>query len=852
MGEVYLAEDISLKRRVAIKVLPQSFSLDKERSARFEREARLLASLNHPNIAIIHGLEKSDNQQFLVMELVEGETLAERIKKGSMSVEETLEACRQIAEGLESAHEKGIVHRDLKPANIKVTPEGKVKILDFGIAKAFHEQRHDTDSSKSQAITDEMTRPGLILGTAAYMSPEQAKGKAVDKRTDIWAFGCVLFEMLTGKRAFGDETVSEVIASVLKGEPEWDALPKSLPAPLRRLLERSLEKDPNRRLRDTGDARFDLEDAHNWKEPLEIESKVGIRASAWRWAIAALLSVITALAGIWIGRSLAPKAPLSVSKLEISLPEGLQIDSAPAISPDGRIIAYTASQGEGSESNLYLRPIDATDAWVVPDSEGASEPFFSPDGSKVAFFTSDKLCIASVSGGQPIELAASPMDFGGSWGFDDMILFVPDLTGGIFRIPAAGGEPKLIVTPDVSRGEYAYTWPQHLPDGKHVLFYVWGGRERSGTALLSLETEQWQFIIPDRYGRYVPSGHMTVYDNTSATLRGAVFDPTNPVVLGDDVPILNNFFWKYQKVREYVAFSTEGTMIYAAGNPKMKRLVWIDSAGKMVPLDEEWRAYSDPKISPDGHRVVFLDEGEIWIKDLRRGTSSRIETADRGLDLNFQPLWSSNSRLIFASNRSGDWELYSRELDGKTQAEILLQREGFQHPESVALDGTIAFFEGGDLWLLRPGADPEPYLVTSFSTWQARFSPDGNLIAYISNATGRPEVYIQRLEGSDKQIMVSLEGGWDPAWSPDGRTLYYRRGKELWAAKIDPLSLESVERPRLLKSALMDSSVRGRSYDIAPDGRILVIQPHPNSVPNRLNVVLNWFEELKRLISPER
>jgi len=442
------------------------------------------------------------------------------------------------------------------------------------------------------------------------------------------------------------------------------------------------------------------------------------------------------------------------------------------------------------------------------------------------------------------------MDFGGSWGSDDMILFVPELTGGIFRIPAAGGEPQPIVTPDVSRGEYAYTWPQHLPDGKHVLFYVWGGKERSGTALLSLETEQWQFILPDRYGRYVPSGHMTVYDNTSATLRAAAFDPKTPVILGDDVPILNDFYWSYGKAREYVAFSADGTMIYATGNPQRKRLVWIDSAGEMVPLDEEWRAYSDPKISPDGFRVVFLDEGEIWIKDLRRGTSSRVETADRGLDLNFQPLWSGNSRLSFASNRSGDWELYGRELDGKTQAEVLLRRKGFQHPESVAPDGTIVFWEGGDLWLLRPGADPEPYHVTSFRAWQARFSPDGKLIAYISNETGRPEVYIRRLDGRDKKIMVSLEGGWDPAWSPDGRTLYYRRGKELLAAQIDPFSLENVERPRLLKSALMDFTVRGRSYDIAPDGRILVIQPHADSVPNRLNVVLNWFEELKRLVPP--
>ncbi len=291
-------------------------------------------------------------------------------------------------------------------------------------------------------------------------------------------------------------------------------------------------------------------------------------------------------------------------------------------------------------------------------------------------------------------------------------------------------------------------------------------------------------------------------------------------------------------------------MIYAAGNPQRKRLAWIDSAGEMVPLDDEWRAYSDPKISPDGFRVAFLDEGEIWIKDLRRGISSRIETADRGLDLNFQPLWSSNNRLIFASNRSGDWELYGRELDGKTPAEILLRREGFQHPESVAPDGTIAFWEGGELWLLRPGADSELYQVSSFRlrAWQARFSPDGKLIAYISNETGRPEVYIQRLDGSDKRIRVSLEGGWDPAWSPDGRILYYRRGKELWAAQFNPRSLESVERPRLLKSALMESEVRGRSYDVAPDGRILVIQPHPDSVPNRLNIILNWFEELKRLV----
>jgi len=448
MGEVYLAEDTNLKRQVAIKVLPLQFALDKDWLARFEREARLLAALNHPNIATIHGLEKSDGQQFLVMELVEGDTLAERIKKGPLPVDEALELCRQIAEGLESAHEKGIIHRDLKPANVKVTPEGKVKILDFGLAKAFLNQLGESDLSKSPAITDEMTRPGVILGTAAYMSPEQAKGKSLDKRTDIWAFGCILYECLTGKRAFKGETISEILASILKDEPDWNVLPDTTPMKVQELVNRCLVKDPRNRRHDIAEARIDIQDIVTGS-PAEI-APAARPEPRWRYLFWATLGLVLILfcVMLWSPWRTSKSPEQLLSRFTINLPPnetlGYEVGSSVVLSPDGTHLIYVSQKEDTTQ--LYLRPIHDFEAKPITDTEGAKGPFFSPDGKWVAFYADGKLKKVSLLGGTPQIICDAKSGLGGTWSEDDTIYFGDWYKASLMRVSAAGGTAERLTT----------------------------------------------------------------------------------------------------------------------------------------------------------------------------------------------------------------------------------------------------------------------------------------------------------------------------------------------------------------------------------------------------------------------
>src|SRR5450432_156408 len=498
MGEVYRARDTKLSRNVALKVLPEAFVRDPDRMARFEREAKMLASLNHPNIASIYGLEESNGLTCLVMELVPGETLAEKIKReGAIAVVEVQAIARQMADALEAAHEKGIVHRDLKPANVRVTPDGKIKLLDFGLAKIFESDPTGSSPSatRSPTLTGRATAAGMILGTAAYMSPEQARGRTVDKRSDVWAFGCVLYEMLAGKRAFEGETVSDTLAAVLMKEPDWAALPGEMPAGVGRVLRKCLQRDVKLRLRDIGDARFDLDDAS--ASPLEssgntaAQSSVapggrGTRKPLLAWGAAA------AFAAVAVALALRSRAPgvAPIVRLSIPLAPGqiLSAGSMPAISRDGRTIAYGARDASGV-MRLYVRALDRYDPTVIPDSEGAQQPFFSPDGNRVGFFARGKLMTAAVSGGAPAAIAdASSQPFGGTWGEDDTIVFVPSLMTGLLRISSSGDKPRNLTEPDDAAGGYGHVWPQFLPGGRSLLFTIWGGTNSAakGAALLWL------------------------------------------------------------------------------------------------------------------------------------------------------------------------------------------------------------------------------------------------------------------------------------------------------------------------------------------------------------------------------
>ena len=627
MGEVYLADDLSLDRKVALKFLPDAFTGDPERMARFEREAKLLASLNHPNIAAIYGLEQAEGKRFIVMELVEGETLAQRLSKGPLPIEEALGICRQIAEGLEAAHEKGVIHRDLKPANVMITDGDKVKILDFGLAKALSDETQSVDASQSPTITEAMTQPGIILGTAAYMSPEQAKGKAVDKRADIWAFGCILYECLTGKRAFEGETVTETLAAVLTREPEWE----KVPARVRPLLRRCLEKDPKKRLRDIGDAYALLESA---------PESVPAKRPWFAWGVA----IVGVLAALVLAVLYFRQAPVEAPEicLEVNTPPTSDPLSF-AISPDGRQLVFVAS-AEGQQ-RLWLRPLDQITAQPLVGTEGAKYPFWSPDSRSIGFFADAKLKRMDVSAGAPQVLAGAPFGLGGTWNRDGVIVFVPSPLRPLYRIPASGGDPVAITRLDPPRQSGQY-YPQFLPDGRHLLYLVGEGSDQ-GIYLASLDSaETKRLIAVPSLPTYTPPGYLLFMRQGS--LFAQRFNPERRELTGDSVRVADSVGG--------FSVSETGMLAYRTAGATRRRLAWFDRSGKEVgtvgATDEN--RLQNPELSPDGRRVavdrVVQGNRDIWLIETALGVPSRFTF--EAIDL--YPVWSPDgSRIIFTSGRKG-------------------------------------------------------------------------------------------------------------------------------------------------------------------------------------------------------
>jgi len=869
MGEVYRATDTKLGRDVALKLLPEAFAADPDRLARFEREAKVLASLNHPGIAHLYGFESTrlpdgSSCHFLAMELVEGEDLAERLKRGAIPVDEAVAIAKQVAGALEEAHEKGIVHRDLKPANVKVTPDGKVKVLDFGLAKAFTGDTasgSSADLSQSPTLAQTGTAAGIILGTAAYMSPEQARGKAVDKRADVWAFGVVLYEMLTGRRLFEGETVSDVLAAVLTREPDWAALPPTTPARVRQLLGRCLERDAKQRLRDVGEARVALGGATSSVEAGAIPAASAGAAhgsAAMRWATLALVALVSAAAGIGLFSRLRSAPPRAVTRLQVTLPPGqvLSGNGGPAISRDGRTLAYTARDATGVV-RLYVRALDRFEANLVPESEGAQAPFFSPDGSRVGFFARGKLMTAAVAGGAPTPIAdASAHPLGGTWGEDDTIVFGPVLSAGLLRVPSSGGKPQQLTQPDEAARGYAHGRPQFLPGGRSVLFTIWGAPEVRGDAILSLESGQWVQVTSGIWSaRYARSGHLLL--SGPRGIRAARFDPDRPALANPQTFVVDEVFSTQAWSDSWFSVSDTGTLAYVPGDVTLGRLAWVERDGRVTLVSDQVQSLVDPSLSPDGERIAFEDRDDnLWTLDLRRGTRVRLTLDGEGS--NAYPVWSRDgTRVLFASNRSGDWDIWAVPPGGGP-ATRLLTRKGNQFPVSAASDGTILFGErskgtAADIFTLSPDGRVTPFLVTPFSTTGAQLSPDGRAVAYISDETGRDEVYVRPFGGKGDAAPVSTEGGNAPRWSPDGREIVYRRGDAFLAASVTSSggTLTVGDSRKLFEvHAAAGRSTFQAGYSVSPDGRrFLVLLLDPRAIPAQINVVLNWFEELKAKVS---
>jgi serine/threonine-protein kinase len=877
MGEVFLAHDTSLDRKVALKFLPDIFSGDPERLARFEREAKLLASLNHPHIATIYGLEQADGKRFLAMELVEGETLALQIERGPLPVDEALDVCRQIAEGVEAAHEKGVIHRDLKPANVKITPEGKVKVLDFGLAKAFQGETPGADASKSPTLTDQMTRPGVILGTAAYMSPEQAKGKAVDKRTDIWAFGCLLYECLTGKRAFHGETVTETVAAILKSEPDWTLVPAETSSSVRAVLRRCLQKDPSLRLRDIGDARMEMQDVTPGGS--EIHPVSASTPGRWRlfpWIVALLsLSVAIALA---INSVRQPeRTPSPVRRFVISLPEPLSDHWRPnlALSPDGTQLAYGAGFGRVN-ARLYHRNLNELEFKPIPGTEGGQNPFFSPDGKWLGFFTEGRLNKVPVAGGPVVNLAEIGDAFaaGGIWETDGSIFFQRGWGGGIARINefAAGIMPQTLFTPEPQKHERGLIWPQRLPDDDLVLFTSNPGNIASmndaQVVMGRLSDPSSRTVLAGgTYARYVPTGHLIYgYDGK---LMAAPLDLAKLKITENAVPVLEGLLMNTATGAPQFAVSNRGDFVYIPGSTIVERdsLVLIDRNGTRQVIDppgdkNESQFMSSPSVSPDGSRIAVhmpKSNDDIYIYDFFRGSLSRA-TFEDGDELT--PVWTPDgTKIAYTSEPGPVSRMFIKNVDGSSPPEPIFSGKYPRYPFSFSRDGKRLAFEeihpktGWDIWtgIINGKEDPRPFLHTEHSESSPAFSPDGQWMAYQSDKSGQMQVYVTSFPDGRDEKQISPDGGTEPRWEPHGKELFYLNDNRLMAVAITFKPIFQAGKPTILFTT--DENFWRRdvlsltSYSVMPDGQKFVFVKQTRVHPaNQCILIQNWFEELKRKV----
>ena len=865
MGVVYKAEDSNLDRLVALKFLPAHLLGDEEVKKRFEREAKACAALSHPNVCRVYEIDQVGGKTFIAMEFIEGESLDKQIEQGPLNLDEALDIAQQIAKGLEVAHKKGIVHRDIKPQNIMLGEDGHVTIMDFGLAQL--------------TAASLLTRPDQTMGTTSYMSPEQTEGSGTDNRTDIWAVGVVLYEMVTGQRPFKGDYDQAVMYSILHETPEpLTALRTAVPLQLEDYVGKCLAKKAADRYQHAGDLAIDL---RTLAEKLGSGESTILRATVpsmsaapatnqtvspartWLWPTVAAVLAIVAVAIAFL--ALRPESATTSARLSIALPPGQEITSGPAISGDGQIIAYAAQLGV-DEPRLYLRHMDSFEARPVAGSSGSRQPFFSPNGKWVAFFARGQLQKAEVAGGTPILLAEAALPRGGTWNQDDTIIYAASLGSGLLRIPAGGGPPEALTKPDGAAAGYAHAFPQALPGGRSVLFHI-SGQTRGG-AVLSLDSGQWEMVLPLTTTLWGPSifdssggstGHLLVIDQ-AAGIRAAPFDAAHPALTSADTSVLANVYNDVEyETRGWLAVSNTDTAVYAPGNPAKSSLVWVDQDGTAESLGADQGVYREVTLSPDGTKAAVRQAADLWIHDLQRGTRSLLTPEHHH---NFLPLWSGDgARIVFASNRGGDWDIYTQPADGSGPAEALLSRPYDQFPTAVLADGTVLYHEinpqtGIDLWTLSPGGPSQeglsqegttsPIRVTPFNERDAEISPgpEGGprWVAYASDESGRSEIYVQSYPSGASRIPISTGGGFLPRWSRDGRELFYITADAVTAVAMRPDG--SFGAPRRLFDRTNFFTSRFHSYDTSPDGkRFLMIQRDPGSVPRQLNVILNWSGE---------
>ncbi len=874
MGEVYRATDTKLNRDVALKILPEQFASDTQRMGRFQREAEVLASLDHPNIGQIYGIEEAGQTKALVLQLIEGPTLAERIAQGPIPVEDALKIALQIAEGLEAAHEKGVIHRDLKPANIKITPEGQVKILDFGLAKAMEGEIPATDLSQSPTLTNAATQAGVILGTAAYMSPEQAKGKPVDKRTDIWAFGSVLYEMLTGRRTFEGEDVADTLASVLKSDPEWKALSAETPSAVQRLLQRCLIRDVQRRMRDIGDARIAIEEyLEDPSGGIVQPDAAAVQAQPRRilpWVLGGVVvgTLITGVA-VW---NLKPteQQPLA-ARFYHELPYGQEFtrDQAllVAVSPDGSQIVYVANQ------QLYLRDLDEIEALPIQGTdEDPSDPFFSPGGDWVGYFSASGSQLKKIAtiGGAPVTLCDSNRPHGASWGSDGTILWgQPE---GIMRVSANGGIPELVVPTESPEQVHG---PQMLPGGEWVLFTLTSGSgatrwDEAQIVVQSLDSGERKILWEGGSdARYVPTGHL-VYA-LEEVLFALPFDLAGLEVSEGPVPIVEGVL-RASSIATGSAnygFSDRGTLIHVPGSAAstLRSLTWVDRSGNEEHIEAEPRDYFYPRISPDGGRVALDSRDEdtdIWIWDFARGTLTRFTF---GPGNKAYPVWTADGkRVAFGSGGGFFWKASDNTGSLEQLGGNLGEGSQSPNPYFFSLEGTELVFreqahpdtaDNIGMISIEEGSEPEWLLRSEFNERNAELSPDGRWMAYQSDESGQYEIYVRPFPNvEDGRWQVSNAGGIYPLWSRDGRELFYLAGPParlmVVPVQTDPTFVP--ENPQELLEWPYCSRGEGRTYDVSPDGQrflafhTALLETDADASPPRINIVLNWFEELKERV----
>jgi serine/threonine protein kinase len=859
MGEVYRARDTVLGRDVALKVLPDSFALDPDRLARFKREAQVLASLNHPNIAAIYGFEQTDGIQALVLELVEGPTLFDRIARSPMANDEALRIAKQIAEALEAAHEQGIVHRDLKPSNIKVISEGSVKVLDFGLAKAFATTPDAIDVSRSPTMISTMGSTGMILGTAAYMSPEQARGKPVDARTDVWAFGCVLYEMLTSRPAFGGETITDILGAIVKSEPDWTLLPRETPTAIRRLLRRSFAKDPHERLHSIADARLELVEGRAGTSDNQQTVAAPSKKERLPWLIAAAGSLAAvALAVPAVRYFMSPSAPTGFVpelRLEITTPPTTDPISM-AVSPDGRRVTFVAS--DRGTPRLWLRPLDTATAQPLPGTEGAAYPFWKPDGTSIGFGAGGRLKRIDIGGGQPQALAEISGYRGGTWSRNDVILFATSAAG-LRRVAASGGEVTLATR--VLPRQTNHRFPQFLPDDRNFIFFSQGSNETQGIYLGSLDsTEVRRVTSADTAAAFLPPNHILHVRQGSLVAR--TLDVAAGVVGGDAVTVADPVGWDGAIGVGAFSVSSTGIVVFRSSGAGRRQLAWFDRNGKQTGTVSGPDPFSlqYPQLSNDGQRVAvdrtIQNNRDVFIFDLSRPDAARFTFH---ADIDATPVWSPDgSRIVFRSSRNGVYDLFQKSSARQDTEGALFESADAKTPQAWSRDGRFLMYvnqgadTGNDLWVLELGDSgrvikPVSFLSTPSDESQAAFSPDGHWVAYQSNDDGLVQVYVRPFPQGEKQ-QISVAGGGSPRWRRDGKELFFLspEGKLMNVPlRFQGTTLESDTPAVLFEPPLAGGTFTGIAgnvrpqYDVAPDGRFLMNVGTEETI-SPLTVVLNW------------